>query len=89
MDADTRSVKTEFGLGILSHEGPGQSSQCSEEPIAYVVRQAERGAAVANVCRQIGGSALRRLRQLKDENWRPKGILANLTLDEPISSTAR
>ncbi len=33
-----------------------KSSKCSEEQIAYALRQAESGTAVADVCRQIGVS---------------------------------
>jgi putative transposase len=41
-------------------------SKFSEEQITYALRQAEAGTAVADVCRQLGVSELRRLRQLED-----------------------
>ena len=82
-----------------------KSSKFSEEQIAYALRQAESGTAVADVCRQIGVSEatfyvwkkksahlgvseLRRLRQIKDENRRLKGLVADLTLDKHMLSEA-
>lgn len=76
-------------------------SRFSDEQIAYVLRQAEAGTAVADVCRQLGiseatfyvwkkryanlgVSELRELRQLREENFKLKRIVADLTLDKSI-----
>ena len=73
----------------------------TEEQVAYVLRQAEAGTPVSDVCRQLGiaeatfyvwkkkyrqhgGSELRKLRQLEDENVRLKRVVADLTLDKHI-----
>jgi putative transposase len=70
----------------------------SEEQIISVLKEAEAGAKVTELCRQhgisdatfytwrskYGGldvSEMRRLRQLEEENWRPKSIMADQALD--------
>lgn len=63
-------------------------SKFSEEQIAYALRQAEGGTPVADVCRQLGVSELRRLRQVEDDNRRVKQLVADLTLDKHILSEA-
>jgi len=63
-------------------------SRFSEEQIACALRQAEAGTAVADVCRQLGASELRRLRQLEDENARLKQLVADLTVDKHMLSEA-
>jgi len=73
----------------------------TQEQIAYTLKQAEGGTAVAEVCRKVGiteqtfyrwkrkfaamGVAeLRRLKQLKEENWKLKSQGADLTLDKQM-----
>ena len=41
---------------VLFEDTPVRSSKFSEEQIAYALRQAESGTAVADVCRQVGVS---------------------------------
>lgn len=65
-----------------------KKSKFSEEQIAYALRQVEGGTPPADVCRQIGVSELRRMRQLEDENRRLKGLVADLTLDKHMLSEA-
>lgn len=59
-------------------------SKCSEEQVAFALRQAEGGTPVRDVCRQLGVSELRRLRQLEEENSRLKRVVADRTLDKHI-----
>ena len=76
-------------------------SRYSDEQIAYALRQAEGGTAVADVCRQLGiseatfyiwkkkyanlgGTEVRELRQLREENSQLKRLVADLTLDKHI-----
>lgn len=76
-------------------------SRFTEEQITRAVRQAEAGAQVPEICRQLGVSEatfyrwkkqygglgvseLRELRQLRDENRKLKGLVADLTLDKQI-----
>ena len=76
-------------------------SRYSDEQIAFALRQAEGGTAVADVCRQmgiseatfyiwkkkyanLGGSEVRELRQLREENAKLKRLVADLTLDKHI-----
>ena len=78
-----------------------KKSKFSEEQIAYALRQAESGTAVADVCRQDatfsvwkkrfaypGVSELRKLRSLEEENRRLKQVVAELTLDKHMLSEA-
>jgi putative transposase len=76
-------------------------SRYSDEQIAYALKQADGGTAVADVCRQLGiseatfyvwkkkyanlgGTEVRELRQLREENSRLKRLVADLTLDKHI-----
>jgi len=76
-------------------------SRYSDEQIAYALKQAEGGTAVADICRQLGiseatfyvwkkkyanlgGTEVRELRQLREENSRLKRLVADLTLDKHI-----
>ena len=76
-------------------------SRYTDEQIAYALRQAESGTAVADICRQLGiseatfyvwkkkyanlgGTEVRELRQLREENSRLKRLVADLTLDKHI-----
>ena len=61
-----------------------KKSRFTEEQITYALRQADAGTPVADVCRQLGVSELRQLRQLRDENARLKRLVADLTLDRHI-----
>ena len=82
-----------------------KKSRFSEEQVAYALRQAESGTAVADVCRQLGVSEatfyvwkkkfahlgvseMRRLRQLEEENYRLKRVVADLTLDKHMLAEA-
>jgi len=56
----------------------------TDEQITYALRQAEAGTPVADVCRQLGMTEIRELRQLRDENARLKRLVAELTLDKHI-----
>jgi len=70
----------------------------SEEQIVYALRQIEGGKKVSEVCREMGvsqqafyswrrryaGLGLQELRQLREENRKLKGIVADLTLDKHI-----
>ena len=73
-------------------------SRYTDEQIAYALRQAESGTAVADVCRQLGISeatfyvwkkrfghmGVSELRQLREENAKLKRLVADLTLDKHI-----
>ena len=66
----------------------------SEEQIVYALRQVEGGKKVSEVCREMGvspqafyswkrryaGLGLNELRELREENRKLKGIVADLTL---------
>ena len=82
-----------------------KKSRYTEEQIAYVLRQAESGTPVSDVCRSIGiseatfyvwkkkfahlgVSEMRRLRQLEEENYRLKRVVADLTLDKHMLAEA-
>jgi putative transposase len=72
----------------------------SEEQIVYALRQIEGGKKVSEVCRErvwpqavyrwkrryggLGLQEVRELRQLREENRKLKGIVADLTLDKHI-----
>ena len=68
-------------------------SKFTEAQIAFVLRQAEEGTAVGEVCRKAGGrkkyaglmpSEMKRLRQLEEENGKLKKIVADLSLDKAM-----
>lgn len=75
-----------------------KKSKFSEAQIAFILRQADEGTSVAEVCRKAGISAynwrkrydgltsseVKRLRQLEDENTRLRKIVADLTLDKAM-----
>ena len=77
-----------------------KASKFSEAQIAFVLKQAEDGSAVAEVCRKAGiseatfynwrknaglmPSEMKRLRQLEDENTKLKRIVADLSLDRAM-----
>ncbi len=63
-------------------------SRFSEEQIVYAIRQAESGTPVGDLCRQLGVSELRRLRQVEEENARLKRLVADLSLDKHMLSEA-
>ena len=55
------------------------------EQMLHMVRQAESGTPVAEVCRKLGIAELTRLRQLEDENKKLKILVADLTLDKHMA----
>lgn len=75
-------------------------SRFSEAQVAFVLRQAEEGTKVEEVCRKAGISPAtfyawkkkygglmpseKRLRQLEEENGRLKRIVADLSLDKEM-----
>ncbi|MET4236063.1 putative transposase [Bradyrhizobium sp. i1.4.4] len=77
-----------------------KASKFSEAQIAFVLKQAEDGSAVAEVCRKAGiseatfynwkkyaglmPSEMKRLRQLEEENGKLKRIVADLSLDKAM-----
>ena len=77
-----------------------KASKFSEAQITFVLKQAEDGSAVAEVCRKAGiseatfywrkkyaglmPSEMKRLRQLEDENSKLKRIVADLSLDKAM-----
>jgi putative transposase len=78
-----------------------KTSKFTDEQIAMMLRQAEAGTPVGDICRKLGVSEqtfyrwknrfgalgvseLRELRQLRDENRKLKGVVADLTLDKAI-----
>lgn len=82
-----------------------RKSKWSEEQITMVLRQAEAGTPVEEICRKLGISQatffrwkkqyaglglpeLRELRQLRDENRKLKGLVADLSLDRTILQEA-
>ena len=58
--------------------------QYTEPQIVFALQQAESGTPVAEICRKVGVSEIRRLRQLEDENKRLKQLVADLTLDKAM-----
>ncbi len=78
-----------------------QRSKFSEQQIAFILRQAEEGTRVEEVCRKAGisvqtyycwrkkngglmPSKLKGLKQLEEENRRPKRMVADLNLDKDM-----
>ena len=75
-------------------------SKFSEGQIAYILRQAEEGTAIGEVCRKAGISEatfyvwrkkyglmpweMKRLKQLEEENGKLKKIVADLSLDKAM-----
>lgn len=76
-------------------------SKFTDEQIAFVLRQAETGTKVAEVCRKmgisdatfyiwkkkyggLGGSELRRLKQLEEESRQLKKLVPALSLDRQM-----
>jgi putative transposase len=76
-------------------------SRFSEQQVAYILRQAEEGTSVEEVCRKAGiseatyynwrkkygglmPSAMKRLKQLDEENQRLKRLVADLSLDKEM-----
>lgn len=59
-------------------------SKFSEEQIVYAIRQADAGTPVGDLCRQLGVSELRRLRQLEEEHSWLKRLGSDLLIDKHI-----
>lgn len=76
-----------------------KKTKFTEAQIVFVLKQAESGTRVEEICRKIGiseatfynwkrkygglgVSELRRLKQLEEENFKLKQIVADLTLDK-------
>jgi putative transposase len=72
------------------------TSKFTDEQIALALHQAEAGTPVGEICRKLGVSEqsfyrwkkrfseLRELRQLREENRKLKGLVADLSLDKTI-----
>ncbi len=78
-----------------------KKSRFSEPQIAFILRKAEEGTTVEEVCRKAGISEatyynwhkkcgglmpleMKRLKQLEEENQRPKKLVADLSLDKEM-----
>ena len=78
-----------------------RKSRFTERQIVVVLKQAESGTPVIEICRKmgvsqqtfyrwrkqyggLGASELQQLKQLRGENRRLKGLVADLTLDKQI-----
>ena len=76
-------------------------SKFTDSQIAFILRQADEGTAVAEVCRKAGisqqtfyrwrqrygglmPSEMKRLKQLDEENAKPKKLVADLSLDRAM-----
>lgn len=76
-----------------------KKSKFTEQQIVFILRQAETGTRVEEVCRKmgiseatfynwkkkyggLGVSELRRLKQLEEENYKLKQLVADLSLDK-------
>jgi putative transposase len=82
---------------VTGQESSMKASKFLEAQIAFVLKQAEDGSAVAEVCRKAGimrrrfttggrsmPSEMKRLRQLEEENNKLKRIVADLSLDKAM-----
>ena len=75
--------------------------RCTDEKVAFALRQAESGTAVGEICRKMdvseptffrwkkrfagmGVAAIRRLKQLEEENAKLKRLVADLALDKTM-----
>jgi putative transposase len=65
-----------------------KKSRLTEEPIVHALRQAEAGTPAVEVCRKLGVSELRRLRQVEEENRKLKQLVADLSLDKHMLQEA-
>jgi putative transposase len=78
-----------------------KKSRFSEQQVAFILRQAEEGTPVAEVCRKAGiseatyynwrkkygglmPSEMKKLKQLDEENYRLKKLVADLSLDKAM-----
>jgi putative transposase len=77
-----------------------KKSRFCEQQIAYILRQAEEGTSVEEVCREAGiseatyfnwrkygglmPSEMKRLKQLDEKNRRLKNLIADLSLDKEM-----
>jgi putative transposase len=78
-----------------------KKSKFTDAQIAFVLRQAEEGTAIGEVCRKAGiseatfynwrkkygglmPSEMRRLKQLEEENGKPRKLVADLSLDRAM-----
>jgi putative transposase len=61
-----------------------KKSKVKGKQIAFALRQAEVGTPVAEVCRKMGVSELRKMRQFEDENQKLKRLVADLPLDKAM-----
>ena len=77
-----------------------KKSRFCEQQIAYILRQAEEGTSVEEVCREAGiseatyfswrkygglmPSEMKRLKQLEEENTKLKRLVADLSLDKTM-----
>ena len=65
-----------------------RKSKFSDEQIIRALRRLEDGTPAGELCRKLGVSELRELKQLRDENRRLKQVVADLTLDKDILQEA-
>ena len=65
-----------------------RASRYSQEQIVMALRQAEAGTRVVEICRKLGVSELRELKQLREENRKLKTLVADLSLDRSILQEA-
>ena len=65
--------------------GDRMKKNFTAKQMLHMVRQAESGTPVAEVCRKMGIAELTRLRQLEEENKKLKTLVADLTLDKHMA----